>query len=142
MDHRDRANSRRGRRLLPACGVAGVALVLSLAAVPEPPPGESSPEVVSENSGGFSSGDANRGRKKGTVTAALLVLLGIMSIGGLLIVTTIVWGMRLRRLARSRSGGKTNVDSLWYLKKQHDQKEPGAGDATESSQDDTEAPEA
>jgi hypothetical protein len=137
------AIARRGRRCWPAFGVAGAVFVLSFAAaLDKPPTGETLPEVASDHSGSFSSGDANRGKKKGTVTAAVLVLLGIMAIGGLLIVTTIFWGMRLRRLARSRSGEKTNVDSLWYLKKKHDRTRPGASDATKTSRDDTEAPEA
>lgn len=46
-----------------------------------------------------------------------LVLLGlVVGVGVFLLAFTVIWGHRVRRIARHRAGAKSAIDELWYLR--------------------------
>lgn len=55
-------------------------------------------------------------RQRRVVTAGMLLLVGIAFVGLLLVGLTIIWGSRVRRLARRPLPEQSPVDDLWYLK--------------------------
>ena len=50
------------------------------------------------------------------ITAAMLVIAGVACMGLMLIGLTILWGVRVRRLARQPLPEQSPIDELWYLK--------------------------
>jgi len=53
---------------------------------------------------------------KKAASVAMLLLVGVMVVGILLVSCTMLWGYRLRRIARTKQPARTEFDELWYLK--------------------------
>jgi len=65
-------------------------------------------------------------QQRRVVTAGMLLLVGIAFVGLLLVGLTIVWGSRVRRLARRPLPEQSPVDELWYLKPKKPMLDDGA----------------
>lgn len=59
---------------------------------------------------------AKRARRQRVVTAAVLLLAGIAAVGLVLVGLIVLWGARMRRIARSGLPRQSPVDDLWYLR--------------------------
>ena len=55
-------------------------------------------------------------KKQQTVTVAVYLAFGVALLGMLLIVLVLVWGVRVRRLVRTRVPSQSLPDPLWYLR--------------------------
>lgn len=55
-------------------------------------------------------------RRQNTFTAGVLLLIGVTAIGLLLIAAAIVWGAKVRRMARRPEPRSSQRDDLWYLR--------------------------
>jgi hypothetical protein len=55
-------------------------------------------------------------RRQNTFTAGVLLLIGVVTVGLLLIAAAIVWGAKVRRLARHAEPPSGRQDDLWYLR--------------------------
>ncbi|MEX1094693.1 MAG: hypothetical protein WED34_01520 [Planctomycetales bacterium] len=65
-------------------------------------------------------------RRERAFSSGMLALVGIVLLGGLLVVVTILWGGSARKRARAGLPAQSPQDELWYLRK----KEPrSTGDA-------------
>lgn len=103
-------------RLLPVLGAVGVTLVCALAqAQPQDGLGDPEPPSVLDE----------QQRRQNTFTAGMLLLVGVLAVGLLLIAAAIVWGAKIRRLARRPEPGSARPDDLWYLRKPRPPPEPG-----------------
>lgn len=76
---------------------------------------------VSERSSGdpaTSGGESNEQTETREDMATILTILltGVALIGVALIAATMIWGAKLRRLARMQPSEATKLDELWYLK--------------------------
>lgn len=69
--------------------------------------------------------DEQQQRRQNTFTAGVLLLLGVLAVGLLLMAAAIVWGAKVRRLARRPEPGSARPDELWYLRKTRPPPEPG-----------------
>lgn len=56
-------------------------------------------------------------RKQDTATVGVLILVGVTAIGLLLIAGALIWGAKVRRLARTPTAEPTQQDDLWSLRK-------------------------
>jgi hypothetical protein len=56
-------------------------------------------------------------RRQNTFTAGVLLLFGVTTIGLLLITAAVIWGAKVRRLARRAEPATERPDDLWYLRK-------------------------
>lgn len=56
-------------------------------------------------------------RRQTTFTAGVLLLIGVTTIGLLLIAAAIIWGAKVRRLVRRPDPPFSAPDQLWYLRK-------------------------
>ena len=74
-------------------------------------------------------GEAERQR---ALTTAILMLGGVLFIGAMTIVLILLWGFRVRRIARRPLPRTTPVDPLWYLRGRQD-RPLGARSRTESA---------
>ena len=70
------------------------------------------------------------------ITAAMLVIAGVAFLGLMLVGLTILWGVRVRRLARRPLPEQSPIDELWYLKPRKSPRGASAGEpgSTGSSQ--------
>lgn len=57
-----------------------------------------------------------RQRRENTFTAGVLLLIGVVTVGLLLIAAAIVWGAKVRRLARHAERPSGRQDEFWYLR--------------------------
>jgi len=71
-------------------------------------------------------------RRQNLATILFMLLGGVCIVGIALIAGTMIWGAKLRRLARVPESGPTRQDELWYLKKPPPTGE-GTGDGEPSS---------
>jgi hypothetical protein len=55
-------------------------------------------------------------RRRNVASVLVLLLVGVGLIGVLMIVAALMWGAKLRRLARDSAAGPTRQNELWYLK--------------------------
>ena len=101
--------------------LCGVMSVPSLA-VAEPPqqPGRSQP--AAGDRGGAPQIPAERKRRAAELATYLVILLAIT--GTLLVVVTVLWGFRVRRVVRKGLPRVAPVDELWYLRAKE---KPAAG---------------
>ena len=60
--------------------------------------------------------DTNSRDQERKLTAAFLIVAVIAVVGIVLVVLVALWGFRIRRMARSGSSKRTEVDGLWYLR--------------------------
>jgi hypothetical protein len=65
------------------------------------------------------------------LTSAILMLGGVLFIGAMMIVLILLWGFRVRRIARKPLPRSTPIDPLWYLRARQETR-LGARDRTES----------
>ena len=54
--------------------------------------------------------------KQRAATAAVYLAAGVAFVGILLIALVLIWGVRVRRLARTRVPSQSHPDPLWYLR--------------------------
>jgi hypothetical protein len=72
------------------------------------------PEAGSQQAG--ASDESARIKQKQALQAATLLLVGITFVGVATIVILLLWGVRVRRLARRHLKPSSRVDEHWYLK--------------------------
>jgi hypothetical protein len=104
----------------PVLGMLGVVLLCVAAqAQPQVPVGEPErPAIIDEQQ--------QQQRRQNTFTAGLLLLIGVVIVGLLVIAAAVVWGAKVRRLARRADSRAVRQDELWYLRKT-----PPPGDSTD-----------
>lgn len=80
-------------------------------------------------------GNLREAERKRAVTTAVLMLGGILFVGGMSIVLIVLWGFRVRRLARQPLPSGTAIDPLWYLRARKDRVHGGGGSAKAATRD-------
>jgi hypothetical protein len=120
-------------RVCIACLVAASAF---LPAGPAPASAISADQFVAIAQAGSSVGDEApkipAETRQRTVATAVLLLLGIVGAGLILMLLVLLWGVRVRRIARAPLPGQSPVDPLWYLRPKPPRKTRAAGRSPET----------
>lgn len=137
-----KAPQRRAALVVPLAALA----LLCLASVPSRADSTAAPRdsvAVEKRASSNTAPAENFGRKQRqrNVAVALVMLVGIMFVGLALIALTILWGFRVRRIARAPLPKRKPVDPLWYLRPEKNRSQTdSAGPGTRPSHDETEPP--
>lgn len=118
---------------------AGIALQANVAALGAPKSPQRSDRKQPQsavNAQEPDSSDPDAGQRRQKLKAALYIVGGIAFVGVVAILGIVLWGIRVRRRARTRTKPNSPLDPLWYLRKgSKAASDPDASQQTETHSD-------